>query len=134
SIGDHATQLPLIGLISHYALTELPLSLFRLRRQNMPGKRMSTHYFTRAGLFEALGRAFVCFQLRHSMSWISYRTSSVALFLVVFPLVGPGHLDGFELAFVRFGRVIAEASEPGDPLVQVGEPYLQGILLGELLV
>src|ERR1700730_733598 len=100
----------------------------------MPGECMSTHYFTRAGLLEALGRAFVCFQLRHSMSWIYYRNFSVALFLVVFPLVVPGHLDGFELAFVRVGRIVVETVQPGDPLVQVGDPNLQGILLGELLV
>ena len=59
---------------------------------------------------------------------------SVALFLVVFPLLVPGHLDGFELAFVRFGRIVAEAVELGDPLEQVGEAHLERILLGELVV
>src|SRR5579864_7365386 len=100
----------------------------------MPGERMSTHYLARTGLLEALGRAFVCLQLRHNMSWICYRNFSVALFLVVFPLVVPGHLDGFELAFIRFGWVIAETVKPGNPLVEIGEPYLQRILIGELLV
>ena len=60
--------------------------------------------------------------------------TSVALFLVVFPLFIPGHLDGFELAFVRFGRIVAEAFKLGDPFEEIGEADFEWILLGELIV
>src|SRR5260370_36290800 len=69
------------------------------------------------------------------MSWILLQEStSVALFLVFLPLLVPGHLDGFELAFVRLGRIVAEIVELGDPLVQVGEAHLERILLGKLVI
>jgi hypothetical protein len=73
-IRDHAPQLLLIGLIGHYAFPEFPLPLFRLGSQDMPRKGMTANDLARAGFLEALRRAFVCFQLRHKMSWISYRS------------------------------------------------------------
>src|SRR5580704_11967164 len=74
SVRDHAPQLLLIGLVGYDALTELPLPLFGFGSQDMPRKGMTANHFARTGFLEALRRALVCFQLRHKMSWISYRS------------------------------------------------------------
>src|SRR5258706_10383819 len=42
----------------------------------------------------------------------------------------PGHLDGFELSLVRFGRVVGEAGQLGDVAVQIGEAYCQRVGVG----
>src|SRR5258708_4277868 len=59
-------------------------------------------------------------------------TMSLRLFLVVLPLVVPSHLDRLELAFVRFGRIVAETIQLDDPFVKVGEAQFERVLGGEL--
>jgi hypothetical protein len=46
----------------------------------------------------------------------------------------PGHLDGLEAALVGFDRVVGEAFQLGDHLVQVGEANRQRIGLGEFFL
>lgn len=46
----------------------------------------------------------------------------------------PGHLDGFQAAFVGLGGVVGEAFEFGDHLVQVGEADCEWVGLGEFFL
>src|SRR5262249_20258506 len=72
-VRDHSLQLRTVGGVGDCALAQLPFSLFALGSQDVARKRMAANHLARAGLLKALGRAFMGFQLRHKMSWISYR-------------------------------------------------------------
>ena len=53
--------------------------------------------------------------------------------LVVLKFFVPGHLDGFELAFIRKLGIAGKTRKLGDPLVQVGEADSEGIEAGMLV-
>src|SRR5436309_15753040 len=59
-------------------------------------------------------------------------TTSLTLFLVVLPLVIPGHLNRLQRAFVRFGRIVSKTVELSVPFVQVREANLERVQRREL--
>ena len=55
----------MVGVGNQRAVRQLPLGFGLLRRENVPHFGLAAHEFARAGLFEALSRAPVCFEFGH---------------------------------------------------------------------
>src|SRR6202142_2925857 len=67
-VGNHARYLRVVAVGNKQGPAQLPLGLWLLRRQDVPRLRLAPLDFAGASLAEALGRARMGLQLRHSFS------------------------------------------------------------------
>src|SRR5450755_2064677 len=64
-VGDHTLQHRLVGGVRQHAFVKLPLTLARLRSQDVTSKSMVPYHLAGPRLLEPLRRTFVSLQLGH---------------------------------------------------------------------
>ncbi len=67
-VRNHAFDFRRIGIAHQSAFAQLLLPPLAFRGQDVAQVGMSALHLSAGGLFEALGRAFMCFQFRHKSS------------------------------------------------------------------
>src|SRR5208282_2650768 len=75
-IRNHSLDLGGVRVADQYCVAQLLFALVRLRSQHVAQMRMPALNLSGCSFLEALGRAFMCFQLWHKSSKISIQHSA----------------------------------------------------------